>query len=169
MSGVAELVCAAGLLARRRWAGPASVAVLLAVWPGNFQMALDVTRTAEPGDGVKVAGGVGSAAAADPDDVGGDAGPRLSGQSAVAVPDARERSTSGASRPARPARLARPSRPATSTVAAMTTTSPAAAGPHATPAATAATASCTTITTWRTGGPEPVEAAVEGVRGGPGW
>lgn len=49
VSGVAELVCAAGLLRRARWAGPASVAVLLAVWPGNLQMALDVTSEAGRG------------------------------------------------------------------------------------------------------------------------
>jgi uncharacterized membrane protein len=40
-SGVAELVCAAGLLTRRRWAADASTALLLAVWPANLQMALD--------------------------------------------------------------------------------------------------------------------------------
>jgi len=40
-SGVAELVCAVGLLRRTRWAAPASTAVLLAVWPANLQMALD--------------------------------------------------------------------------------------------------------------------------------
>ena len=55
VSGVAELICAAGLLARSRWAGPASVAVLLGVFPGNVQMALDVTSAAQPGDGPKVA------------------------------------------------------------------------------------------------------------------
>src|SRR6478752_2365687 len=43
-SGVAELVCAYGLFTRRRWAGPASVALLLAVWPGNLQMAIDATN-----------------------------------------------------------------------------------------------------------------------------
>lgn len=43
-SGVAELVCAYGLLTRRRWAGPTSVALLLAVWPGNLQMAIDATN-----------------------------------------------------------------------------------------------------------------------------
>jgi uncharacterized membrane protein len=43
ISGVAELVCAYGLFTRRRWAGPASAALLLAVWPGNLQMALDAT------------------------------------------------------------------------------------------------------------------------------
>ena len=35
-AGVVELVCAAGLLARRRWAGPMSAATLLAVWPSNL-------------------------------------------------------------------------------------------------------------------------------------
>ena len=54
LSGVAELACAAGLLRRARWAGPTSVAVLLAVWPGNLQMALDVTSAAGPGDTSKV-------------------------------------------------------------------------------------------------------------------
>ena len=41
-SGVAELACAAGLMRRESWAGPASAAVLLAVFPGNVQMAIDV-------------------------------------------------------------------------------------------------------------------------------
>jgi uncharacterized membrane protein len=45
-SGVAELICAAGLLAGRRWAGPASAALLVAVLPGNVQMALDTTARA---------------------------------------------------------------------------------------------------------------------------
>lgn len=40
-SGVAELVCAAGLLRERPWAGPASAALLVAVFPANLQMALD--------------------------------------------------------------------------------------------------------------------------------
>ena len=40
-SGVAELICAIGLFRRTRWAGPASVAVLAAVFPANVQMALD--------------------------------------------------------------------------------------------------------------------------------
>lgn len=40
-SGAAELACGAGLLTRRKWAGPASAALLLAVWPANVQMALD--------------------------------------------------------------------------------------------------------------------------------
>jgi uncharacterized membrane protein len=45
-SGVAELVCAAGLLTKQRWAGPASAAVLIGVLPGNVQLALDTTRAA---------------------------------------------------------------------------------------------------------------------------
>lgn len=45
-SGVAELVCAAGLVTRARWAGPASAALLLAILPGNVQMAVDVTAAA---------------------------------------------------------------------------------------------------------------------------
>lgn len=42
-SGAAELVCAAGLVRRARWAGPASAALLVAVLPANVQMALDAT------------------------------------------------------------------------------------------------------------------------------
>ena len=45
-SGVAELVCAAGLLTGRRWAGPASAALLVAILPGNVQMAVDATAAA---------------------------------------------------------------------------------------------------------------------------
>ena len=41
LSGVAELVCAVGLVRRTRWASSASTAVLLGVWPANLQMALD--------------------------------------------------------------------------------------------------------------------------------
>ncbi len=40
-SGVAELVCAVGLWRRDRWAGGASVVLLLAIWPANLKMALD--------------------------------------------------------------------------------------------------------------------------------
>jgi uncharacterized membrane protein len=40
-SGVAELMCAIGLFRRTRWAAPASVAVLAAVFPANLQMAFD--------------------------------------------------------------------------------------------------------------------------------
>jgi uncharacterized membrane protein len=48
-SGVAELVCAAGLLlpATRRPAGYASAALLLAVFPANVQMSLDHGRRAQ--------------------------------------------------------------------------------------------------------------------------
>jgi uncharacterized membrane protein len=41
LSGVAELLCAAGLLRRARWAPAASVTVLATVFPANVQMALD--------------------------------------------------------------------------------------------------------------------------------
>ena len=46
-SGVAELVCAAGLLvpATRRPAGWASAALLVAVYPGNLQMAADALHS----------------------------------------------------------------------------------------------------------------------------
>ena len=46
-SGVAELACAAGLVVprTRSAAGWASAALLLGVWPGNLQMAVDSTRT----------------------------------------------------------------------------------------------------------------------------
>lgn len=46
-SGVAELACALGLaLPRtRRPAGWASAALLVGVWPGNLQMALDSNRS----------------------------------------------------------------------------------------------------------------------------
>jgi uncharacterized membrane protein len=39
-SGVAELVCAAGLWRRRPWAAYASAALLIAIWPANLQDAL---------------------------------------------------------------------------------------------------------------------------------
>jgi uncharacterized membrane protein len=40
-SGIAEVVCAIGLVRRTRWAGPTSAALLIAVFPGNIQMAID--------------------------------------------------------------------------------------------------------------------------------
>ncbi|MBA2719193.1 MAG: DoxX family protein [Chloroflexi bacterium] len=43
ISGIVELVCAAGLVRRDRWAGPASVALLVAVFPGNLWFALSTT------------------------------------------------------------------------------------------------------------------------------
>lgn len=45
-SGVAELVCGAGLLRGARWAGPASAVLLAALVPGNVEMALTATRAA---------------------------------------------------------------------------------------------------------------------------
>ena len=45
VSGLAEMACAAGLVTRRPWAGPASAALLVVVWVGNIEMAV----TADPG------------------------------------------------------------------------------------------------------------------------
>lgn len=49
-SGVLELACAAGLAVppTRRWAGYASAALLVAIFPGNIKMALDA-RGGRPG------------------------------------------------------------------------------------------------------------------------
>jgi len=48
-SGVVELVCAAGLVRRTRWASAASIATLAAVFPANVQMALDAGTGHHPG------------------------------------------------------------------------------------------------------------------------
>lgn len=48
-SGAAELACGVGLLARRKWAGPAAATLLLSVWPANVQMALDSGSGRLPG------------------------------------------------------------------------------------------------------------------------
>lgn len=50
VSGVAELVCAAGLLypATRRGAGYASAVLLVLVFPGNLKMADDARRSGDP-------------------------------------------------------------------------------------------------------------------------
>ncbi|MGI8751082.1 MAG: DoxX family protein [Acidimicrobiales bacterium] len=40
-SGVAELICAAGLWRRARWAGIAAAVLLVAIWPANLQMAIN--------------------------------------------------------------------------------------------------------------------------------
>ena len=49
-TGVAELVCAAGLLSprTRRLAGLASAGLLVAVFPANVQMATDLQRKGSP-------------------------------------------------------------------------------------------------------------------------
>ena len=59
VSGVVELVCAAGLVRRTRWAAAASLATLAAVFPANVQMALDAGtgRNAGPTDSRAVAWG----------------------------------------------------------------------------------------------------------------
>ncbi|CAN5532039.1 membrane protein [soil metagenome] len=49
VSGIAELACAAGLVTRQPWAGPASAALLVAIFPGNLQYALD--QVADPDAG----------------------------------------------------------------------------------------------------------------------
>ncbi|MGD8149507.1 DoxX family protein [Ornithinimicrobium sp. Y1694] len=55
-SGVAEIVCGAGLLAprTRRAAGAASAALLVAIWPANVQMSVSygrrAARTGRPSD-----------------------------------------------------------------------------------------------------------------------
>lgn len=56
-SGVAELACAAGLAvpAARPLAGPASAALLLAVFPANVQMALDAVGSSRANPGLKAA------------------------------------------------------------------------------------------------------------------
>jgi uncharacterized membrane protein len=47
-SGIAELVCAAGLATRQPWAPSVTTATLAVVWIGNMQMALDVQRSGRP-------------------------------------------------------------------------------------------------------------------------
>ena len=47
VSGIAELVCCAGLLARAPRAGPASALLLCAVFPGNVLFAVNVSRDPE--------------------------------------------------------------------------------------------------------------------------
>ena len=49
LSGLAELACAAGLARRASWARPASVAILVGVFPANVQMALDSGSGRNPG------------------------------------------------------------------------------------------------------------------------
>jgi uncharacterized membrane protein len=46
-SGIAELVCAWALLSRRRWAGPISAILLVAIFPGNLTVAF--ATAADPG------------------------------------------------------------------------------------------------------------------------
>jgi uncharacterized membrane protein len=44
-SGVAELVCAAGMASRQPWAPAASAALLVVIWPGNWTMAVTWQRS----------------------------------------------------------------------------------------------------------------------------
>ncbi len=45
VSGMAELICAIGLIRRTRWSRAASVLLLIGVFPGNVQMAVDAAST----------------------------------------------------------------------------------------------------------------------------
>lgn len=47
-SGVAELVCAAGLATRQPWAPAVTTATLAVILVGNVQMAVDVQRSQRP-------------------------------------------------------------------------------------------------------------------------
>ena len=47
-SGVAELVCAAGLVTRAPWAPAVTTGTLAVVWIGNLKMAVDVQRSRRP-------------------------------------------------------------------------------------------------------------------------
>ena len=44
VAGAVEVACAYGLVTGRAWAGPASAATLLAVWPANLVFAVRATR-----------------------------------------------------------------------------------------------------------------------------
>jgi uncharacterized membrane protein len=44
VTGVAELICAAGLWRRDRWAGIAAAGLLVVIWPANLQMAINAQR-----------------------------------------------------------------------------------------------------------------------------
>ena len=48
VSGVAELVCAAGLATRSPWAPAMTTATLAVVWIGNLHMAIDFQRSTRP-------------------------------------------------------------------------------------------------------------------------
>jgi uncharacterized membrane protein len=54
-SGVAELASAIGLVTQQPWAPATSAALLLAVWPGNWTMALAYQRSERVGALAKVA------------------------------------------------------------------------------------------------------------------
>ncbi len=47
-SGVAELVCAGGLMTRQPWAPSLTTGTLALIWVGNVQMAVDTQRSARP-------------------------------------------------------------------------------------------------------------------------
>jgi len=49
LSGVFELVCALGLVLKKKWAGWLSALVLLAIWPANIWFAFDVSSKGDIG------------------------------------------------------------------------------------------------------------------------
>jgi uncharacterized membrane protein len=55
ISAIAELACAAGLVTRASWAGPASALLLCAVFPGNVLFAIDTARDPESSSAVVAA------------------------------------------------------------------------------------------------------------------
>jgi uncharacterized membrane protein len=55
-SGVAELVCAGGLVTKRRWAPPATALALSIIWIGNIQMAISMQSDPDSEPAAKAAG-----------------------------------------------------------------------------------------------------------------
>lgn len=53
-TGVAEIASAVGLLTGQPWGRPATVATLLAVWPGNWWHAVDTQRRADVPTALKI-------------------------------------------------------------------------------------------------------------------
>ena len=56
VAAVVELACAYGLVRRRSWAGRASAATLLAVWPSNVHFAVRAAREHGPRSGKALIG-----------------------------------------------------------------------------------------------------------------
>jgi uncharacterized membrane protein len=95
-SGVAELLCAAGLLhpRTRKVAGYASAILLVGVFPGNVQMSAGYARRAPPAPGHRVArrlrghaGEAAAAAPADPNRPEGHRASRLSASESAPAPE----------------------------------------------------------------------------------
>lgn len=47
LSGIFELICAAGLLFKQRWAGWLTALTLLAIWPANIWFAFSVSNSTD--------------------------------------------------------------------------------------------------------------------------